>query len=65
MSLSQNVDGDYAESISSRHKVNDTIHSMDNTYDTGNQGRHFKDEDYTYDHMFGKLTEDEYDIARP
>ncbi|VDI72578.1 Hypothetical predicted protein [Mytilus galloprovincialis] len=48
------------------HKDQDTIytHAVDNVYDSASRGVNIARKEDTYDHFFGKETEDEYNISR-
>ncbi|XP_076075963.1 uncharacterized protein LOC143046769 [Mytilus galloprovincialis] len=48
------------------HKDQDTIytHAVDNVYDSASRGVNIARTEDTYDHFFGKETEDEYNISR-
>ncbi|XP_076075964.1 uncharacterized protein LOC143046770 [Mytilus galloprovincialis] len=59
-------EGTYDHSGITRHrKDQDTIytHTVDNVYDSASRGVNIARKEDTYDHFFGKRTEDEYNIA--
>lgn len=61
----ESEDGEYDVSGNSRHRIKEVVydHGNDNTYDFAHQGKGFNDGEDTYDHTFGKQTEDHYDMT--